>query len=495
MVISFDGLGGVRLNDLLSQGKLTAGGFSAIAERGLLAGRAVDITPSLTPSAHIAAITGAPPARNGIVANHFREPGTPFGADTTGFLAPIETETLWEAAHRQGRRVGVLLYPGADGTDARRRGDFGPDLARPAGETSAFATLGSARWTGAGETDAASFSPVRRATLDVSAPGGRTVRLEILARDTTDDGVVDYDTLIVARAGETEAQVERLGWFAVQPRARADLSPPGAASSRSSRRSRASSSTWAVSLRCPPIPRTSAPGSRRRSAAGRGRRTRSSCVRGLVRGGRRRGRGAGPAPRGIPHAGDRLYDPERALGPPRRLPAARGRDPAPLRARSPRRLGRGRHAQFPDRRPVCRGDARGPHRLATRSSSSATTGWCRSRSRSTSSGISRRRAGRSRGRPRPRAGRAPRRSARRAGSRTSTSTRPRARGARRGVGGSRPRPRGSGGAARESRRRDRVPRGSSLSGARQPAVGRRRRPAPSGLRVRALEAVHLLGPD
>ncbi|MGZ5428609.1 MAG: alkaline phosphatase family protein, partial [Thermoanaerobaculia bacterium] len=124
-VISFDGLGGVRLNELLSQGKLTAGGFSAIAERGLLAGRAVDVTPSLTPAAHIAAITGEPPARNGIVANHFREPGSPFGADTTGFLAPIETETLWEAAHRQGRRVGVLLYPGADGTDARRRGDFG----------------------------------------------------------------------------------------------------------------------------------------------------------------------------------------------------------------------------------------------------------------------------------------------------------------------------------------------------------------------------------
>ncbi|MGZ6988709.1 MAG: hypothetical protein ACXVH0_07095, partial [Thermoanaerobaculia bacterium] len=42
VVISFDGLGGVRLNELLSQGKLMAGGFSAIAQHGLLAGRAVD---------------------------------------------------------------------------------------------------------------------------------------------------------------------------------------------------------------------------------------------------------------------------------------------------------------------------------------------------------------------------------------------------------------------------------------------------------------------
>jgi predicted AlkP superfamily pyrophosphatase or phosphodiesterase len=216
VVISFDGLGGVRLNELLSQGKLTAGGFSAIAERGLLAGRAVDVTPSLTPSAHIAAITGAPPGRNGIVSNRFREPGSPFGADTTGFLAPIETETLWEAARRQGRRVGVLLYPGADGTNARRRGDFGliwPD--RPA-KQSAFVTLDSARWTGAGEADPASFSPVRRATVDVAAPGGRTVLLDILARDTTDDGVVDYDTLVVSRPDGTAAPVKRLGWFAVQ---------------------------------------------------------------------------------------------------------------------------------------------------------------------------------------------------------------------------------------------------------------------------------------
>ena len=215
MVISFDGLGGVRLNDLLSQGKLTAGGFSAIAERGLLAGRAVDVTPSLTPTAHIAAITGAPPARNGIVGSRFREPGSPFGADTTGFLAPIETETLWEAAHRQGRRVGVLLYPGADGTDARRRGDFGlnwPD--RPA-KAAAFVTLDSGRWTSGG-ADAASFSPVRQAAVDVEAPGGRTVRLDLLARDTTDDGVVDYDTLVVAGPGRNAAEVKRLGWFTVQ---------------------------------------------------------------------------------------------------------------------------------------------------------------------------------------------------------------------------------------------------------------------------------------
>jgi type I phosphodiesterase/nucleotide pyrophosphatase len=52
--------------------------------------------------------------------------------------------------------------------------------------------------------------------MDVSAPGGHTVRLDVLARDTTDDGVVDYDALTVERPDGTAAQVKRLGWFAVQ---------------------------------------------------------------------------------------------------------------------------------------------------------------------------------------------------------------------------------------------------------------------------------------
>ncbi len=116
MVISFDGLGGVRLNELLSRGKLTAGGFSTIAQRGLLAGRAVDVTPSLTPAAHVAAITGALPARNGIIANHFREPGSPFGTETTGAGPEPRrpaTVSLLEVASRASRALGIDSPRGA----------------------------------------------------------------------------------------------------------------------------------------------------------------------------------------------------------------------------------------------------------------------------------------------------------------------------------------------------------------------------------------------
>lgn len=218
VLVSFDGLGGVRLNDLLASGALDAGGFSAVAARGLLAGRAVDVTPSLTPSAHISAITGALPSRTGIVANQFREPGSPFGTHTSGFAAPIESETLWEAARRQGRRVAVLLYPGADGTTAGRRGDLGLVWPDKPERDSAFVQVGSDAWTDAVRPAGRSFSPAREAHVTVAAPGG-SVRLRLTATDTTDDGTANYDLVAFAREGDAGpaalGAVPVHGWFAL----------------------------------------------------------------------------------------------------------------------------------------------------------------------------------------------------------------------------------------------------------------------------------------
>ncbi len=172
VAISFDGLGGVRLNELLASGALDAGGFSEFAARGVLAGRARNVTPSLTPAAHISAITGAPPDRTGIVANQFREPGSPFGTHTTGFAAAIGSETLWEAARRQGRRVGVLLYPGADAATEGRRGDFGLVWPEKPARESAFVRVASDAWIDAQAPTGRSFSPARAARVAVQTPAG-----------------------------------------------------------------------------------------------------------------------------------------------------------------------------------------------------------------------------------------------------------------------------------------------------------------------------------
>ncbi|MEO8054583.1 MAG: alkaline phosphatase family protein [Acidobacteriota bacterium] len=217
VAISFDGLGGVRLNEFLAAGTLDAGGFAAFAARGLLAGRAVDVTPSLTPVAHIAAITGASPAKTGIVANQFREPGSPFGTQTSGFAASIGSETLWEAARRQGRRVAVITYPGADGATEARRGDFGLVWPEKPARDSAFVSVAGDAWTDAAGAPK-SFSPPRAARVVVQTPAGAAT-LGLVATDTTDDATANYDLVSVSREdGATSARLGAVaahGWFAL----------------------------------------------------------------------------------------------------------------------------------------------------------------------------------------------------------------------------------------------------------------------------------------
>ena len=218
VVVSFDGLGGVRLNELLAAGTFEPGGFAAVAERGLVAGRAVDVTPSLTPAAHIAAITGALPSKTGIVANQFRDPRMPFGKQTSGFVASIGSETLWEAARRQGRRVAVLLYPGADGTNEGRRGDLGLIWPERPAKQSEFVTIAGDRWNDATAASPRSFSPPKETRLSVAGPAGE-VRLRLTATDTTDDATANYDLVTFARedgaASASLGVVPVHGWFAL----------------------------------------------------------------------------------------------------------------------------------------------------------------------------------------------------------------------------------------------------------------------------------------
>src|SRR5262245_29760097 len=68
VLLSFDAVGGQRLEELLADaGKLASGGFRRIAARGFVAGRSVPPTPALTAVTHITIATGALPDATGIV--------------------------------------------------------------------------------------------------------------------------------------------------------------------------------------------------------------------------------------------------------------------------------------------------------------------------------------------------------------------------------------------------------------------------------------------
>ncbi len=126
VLLSIDGLAAVRQDELLARGAYhDAEGLAAFAARGFVVDRAIAVNPTLTAVSHASIATGAFPAVTGIVSNAFHLPGTPISQSVSGFAAPWHAEPLWAAFRRQGRRVGVLAFPGCDGTAPQRAADFG----------------------------------------------------------------------------------------------------------------------------------------------------------------------------------------------------------------------------------------------------------------------------------------------------------------------------------------------------------------------------------
>jgi predicted AlkP superfamily pyrophosphatase or phosphodiesterase len=215
VLLSFDALGGQRLASLMEEpGKLPAGAFRRLAERGFFAVRSVPPSPSLTAVSHLTIVSGAPPRATGIVSNNMLDREKPFGTTISGFNAPIRAETLWQAAHRQGKRVGVVLYPGATGGPPERSADWAMIWPGGALVASQLHSLGAEAW-GEGSAEGGTFSPARRVRLTF----GKTEHaVAFVALDSVDDRRVAYDQLrIEPELGEP--RTIRLGeWFPVEVR-------------------------------------------------------------------------------------------------------------------------------------------------------------------------------------------------------------------------------------------------------------------------------------
>ena len=216
VLLSFDGVSGQRLERLLAEpSRLTAGGFRRIAARGFVASRSVPPTPALTAVAHATIATGALPQVTGIVANTMLDRSKPFGATISGFEAPIRAETLWEAARRQGKRVGVVYFPGADGTSPARTADWALTWPGAPAQRGRLQALSPAAWQPVGDQPETSYSPARRAVLSFG-PSGHT--LTVTAVDTTDDRTVNYDHLRVESETGAAQEVRAGEWFPVEVR-------------------------------------------------------------------------------------------------------------------------------------------------------------------------------------------------------------------------------------------------------------------------------------
>jgi predicted AlkP superfamily phosphohydrolase/phosphomutase len=165
LMLSLDGADAATLHRLYREGRLAAGGFDRFFRQGQVAEALIPVNPTITAPNHISLATGFSAGETGIVGNWVRLPGMPLTKRVSGFAAEIGTETLWEAARRQGLRVATSGWPGNDGKGERRTADWGMTYTGSPEQEAKLDTLPREAWTGALRQGAWSLIPCGTETM------------------------------------------------------------------------------------------------------------------------------------------------------------------------------------------------------------------------------------------------------------------------------------------------------------------------------------------
>jgi phosphodiesterase/alkaline phosphatase D-like protein/predicted AlkP superfamily pyrophosphatase or phosphodiesterase len=248
VLISLDGATDSIVDKYLASGVLDAKtGLGLLKAKGVAATDNETITPSITAPSHIAIATGSTAVNNDINNNTFSLVANPFTFNTSGFAAPIggytyqfgidpaETNTpsatpIWQTLQAAGKSVVSATFPGADGVNILSSTSTSTGKAvildkaadRTVSYTVPFGAFGGVGGTGFSLTAAdfsvsntqavtgltalgrTSYSAVKVANLETIAgtalTGGSTKTnyvMQVAAIDTTNDNVVNYDTLVV----------------------------------------------------------------------------------------------------------------------------------------------------------------------------------------------------------------------------------------------------------------------------------------------------------
>lgn len=211
IMISMRGISALDVKTLTRHGVLRPdGGFGAMVANGFAADRLEPIYNPETAPEMATFETGAWPSRHGIVGNTFYQRDWPTSGLQYGYVTPLECETLWEAAARQGKRV---LRIGSLFADTLSR-----VFSLPQGES-----LGEARWpvlkrirTGAQRTN--TFEHVLhldslRITVETDSVWDRSFAASLI--DTVRDGRESYSALIL-NDGRQQVRLAASQWAAVE---------------------------------------------------------------------------------------------------------------------------------------------------------------------------------------------------------------------------------------------------------------------------------------
>ena len=244
VLISLDGAKPDFIQKFIDEGVLPRDGGLARLSRGAVAEQNVTASPSLTAVSHIAIATGSTAVHNDIPSNTFQAIVAPINTSVSGFAAAIggyrvsplgpsptpTAEPLWVRLRQQGKKVATATWPGGDGADISinntvvqpaqpiRVTDYTVPFGAFGGVGAQGFTLTSSNFapdpavaTALSAAGHHSFSPVlatpapfetfscssaptttctNASTLDVK------FAIRAAAIDTTNDGKVNYDTLV-----------------------------------------------------------------------------------------------------------------------------------------------------------------------------------------------------------------------------------------------------------------------------------------------------------
>jgi predicted AlkP superfamily phosphohydrolase/phosphomutase len=219
VMVSYDGTGADLAWEWIDQDVASdPDGLTAMARHGFSVRRVRSVNPTLTAVNHASLITARQPSETGIVCNWFRPAGQSINTSASGFNTTMEARTLWQAAHAQGKRVGIISWAaGAVGTYADT--ELGALWPVTPVTRSTLLELDPEQAGTTGEVPSEDGVQPLLWHLTVKLEGAEpdTITALVVAFDANPDGRPRFDMVAVRMADATSwTYLEERGWFPVE---------------------------------------------------------------------------------------------------------------------------------------------------------------------------------------------------------------------------------------------------------------------------------------
>jgi predicted AlkP superfamily phosphohydrolase/phosphomutase len=202
IILSLNGARADLIDHYLSDGLMP--NLARLVKEGVKAQYAQSVDPPLSTPAHASISSGCFPDKTGIIADKYHNPQDDF----TQYVSSLDelemaVEPVWRTAMRHGLRTAAVFWPGTGPDLPEQSADYtvayGESYAPSAQHTLTF-TVASG-W----ENTPRSFSPLQEGLLRITSHEEALVSaINVLAVDTRDDGIANYDTFYCCRFKEID---------------------------------------------------------------------------------------------------------------------------------------------------------------------------------------------------------------------------------------------------------------------------------------------------